>query len=431
MSLLVPVCAQSPDPSPSLDTAPLVQWFDGALESKAKELGIPGFAAGVIHKGNVVMKKLYGVRSLATGEVIEPHTVFQLGSVSKTLTGALMGVLLQKQMIHFEKPISPYVSNFDYCPETLTLKHVLTHTSGLPRFGFNSLIESEQHSRDGIFNRLARATPLCEPGMCYDYHNAAFGLVAPVVEKVTSQSFEDSLHSHVFEPLDMKTASASHQSLLEAENRASPHQKTKTGYTACSKYRHGYYEVAPAGGVNASLEDMLKFLNAMMGHRPDIIKPDILQVLHTPYTPAKDLFEKNPGNINRFKSSSYGIGFRIVDYEGHRIIFHGGWVKGFINIIAFMPEKDIGLVILQNAETAFPWTMAMSFFDKVIGIEGRVWEKAPLRAKKSTQVRALNIAHKKAHSLKTKRDAAQKENHSIKRRSHSRKARLGNAGGAS
>jgi len=335
------------------------------------------------------MSKTYGVRSLNTRALVTKDTVFQLGSVSKTLAGTLMGVLLQKGQLHLDKPLAAYLPNFGYAPESLKLRHVLTHSTGLPRFGFNSLIESERHGRDAIFERLGRTEAVCAPGECYDYHNTAYALTAPVVEHVTGQSFEEALTKHVLIPLGMARSSASYEKLIIHENRAYPHQKMKTGYIQCSKYRMGYYQVAPAGGVNASLNDMMSLLHALMGHRPDVLSAETLALMHTPYIAAKDIFEKNPTSVNRFRSSSYGLGFRILDYEGHKIIFHGGWIKGFINILAFMPEKNIGVVILQNAETSFPWKMAMSFFDKVLGIEGRSWDTRPKLQK---------IAHKKGKS---------------------------------
>ena len=355
----------------------IASWFEEKLVEDAQEKGIPGFAAGLIYGGEIVMTKTYGVRSLANRTPVTRDTVFQLGSVSKILASTLMGVLIQKGHLHLDKPLAAYLPEFGYAPDSLKLRHVLTHSTGLPRFGFNNLIEAERHDRDGIFERLGRAQAVCAPGECYDYHNAAYALTDPVIEKVTGKTFEEALNDYVLTPLKMTRTSASYEKLMQQEDRAHPHQKTKGGYIHCSKYRVGYYQVAPAGGGNASLNDMLSLLHALMGHRPDVLSAETLSMMHAPYIAAKDIFEKNPTSVNRFRSSSYGLGFRILDYEGHKIVFHGGWIKGFINIMAFMPDKNIGVVILQNAETSFPWKMAMSLFDKVLGIEGRSWDTRP------------------------------------------------------
>jgi beta-lactamase class C len=204
----------------------------------------------------------------------------------------------------------------------------------------------------------------------------------------------------------MHTASATMEDLLESPNRASPHQKDAHGKYHAVKYRKGYYEAAPGGGINASLRDMEHFLMLQLGHKGDFLPKEIMDLVHTPHMHAKDVFEKNPRNINRFRSSFYGIGWRILDYEGHKIVFHGGWVKGFINIILFIPEKDIGIVVLQNAETSLPWVVAMTFADTVLGVEGRIWEK-PSGAKKvlalTRPTKALKHMQQQRKLMKTSR----------------------------
>ncbi len=392
-----------------INLARILSHFEQKLIDMAHQKGIPGFAAGVVYQGNVVYTKCFGVRSIKTKAPITPATVFQLGSISKAITGTLMGMLHQKKLLQLDDKVATYIPSFSYQPNRLTLRHILTHTSGLPRYGFNALVESERLKRSQIFDRLQKVQGTCLPGKCYDYHNVAYSLSAPVVEAVTGKTYEEALKVHVFEPLGMVNASASFEGINRLENRASPHQKTRTGYIVSPSYRKGYYEVAPSGGVNASLSDMCTFLAAHMGTRQDILAPQTLAMLHTAYTPTKDILEKNPVNIKRFKGSFYGVGWRILDYEGHKIVFHGGWIKGFVNIIAFIPEKQVGVVILQNTETSFPWMMAMNFIDNILGIEGRDWARTPV-----SQNVTHRIAHNAVNKKKSRHSNAKKKNRKLK-----------------
>lgn len=368
--------------SEELDLRQVLPWFEKQLLETYEKKGIPGFAAGVVYQGKTVWIITKGVRSSETKEPVTHETVFQLGSVSKPIAGTLIGVLLQNKKITLEDRVRTHIPDFIQKQEepitqhidSLTIKHLLTHTSGIPRFGFNALIEKEI-PQDEIFSRLLRSRNVTPPGTSYDYHNVAYALQSLVVENVTGMSYNQALKTLVLDPLMMIGTTASLEGLMASPNRASPHIKTEKGFKVCKKYSKGYYTVAPAGGINSNVKDMCTFLGAHMGHRLDVLSSNTLQTLHTPYTYAKDIFEKNPGNTERFKGAFYGIGWRILVYQGHKIIFHGGWVRGFINIIAFIPDKQIGIVILQNADTSFPWVMAMTFFDKILGIEGRRWEK--------------------------------------------------------
>ncbi len=362
----------------SVNLQKIIPSFDQKLIALAKAKGIPGFAAVIVSQGKPVYTQCYGVTSLATQKPITPHTVFQLGSVSKTITSALFGVLFQKGLIAPQDKVSQYLPNFNYQPGVLTLHHLLTHTSGISRAGFNALVEAEKLKRDQIFERLGRSESATIPGTMYDYHNVAYGLIAPIIEAAIQQSYEDALRTYIFKPLNMHNASASYEGLMAQKNRAYPHQKTKSGgYTVCSQYRKGYYEIAPAGGVNASITDMAAFLASQMGAAPKTLTPQTLNMLHSPLIPAVDFFTRNPANRQKFKTSSYGMGWRVLDYRGTKILFHGGWVKGFSNIIAFLPSHQIGIVILQNAETSFHWIATMTLIDCILGIEGNHWGEKP------------------------------------------------------
>lgn len=366
-----------------------------ATETKAIALqqkkNVPGFAMGVVKGGQIVYAKGFGVRNINTGDPVNADTVFQLGSVSKVFAGTLVGILLERKFLHLDNKIKQYLPHYEFHDDT-SLRHVVTHTTGIPRYGFNAMIESGKKSREEVMDRLTKTELKCSPGTCYDYHNAMFSLVDMIIESAMGMSYEQVLQNYLLIPLGMTHTSLSHDDLLQHDNRAVPHIKTQNGTIACKGYRTEYYDFAPTAGVNTSLNDMLKFLQAALGHKTDVVSHATLKLIHTPLTAAKDIFERNPGNHKRFNASSYGIGWRILDYQGHKIVFHGGWVKGFINIIALLPEQDVGIVVLQNTETSFPWIVAMNFFDQVLGFPDREWDRkgavaSPLKKiKKQAQI---------------------------------------------
>ncbi len=341
----------------------VIPTFEKILNQASKKEKIPGFAIGIVNNGRVVYLKGFGYTSFGSKQPITPDTVFQLASLSKTISGALIGILNQHDYLTLEDLVSEYLPSFSLQPGQLKIQHVATHTSGVPRHGFASIVESHNHNKRAIIDYLATSKPICLPGACYDYHNTCFGLLEDIVKEATKKEFSENLHNYLLKPLKMNKTTMSYEDLLKETNKAWPHNKDAKGnLIKCKNHSPWYYKIVPAGGINSSARDMTQFIIAQLGYRPDIMTKKTLSLIYTPYTEAKDFFIRNPRNSKRFKSSHYGIGWRILEYEDQKILFHGGLVKGFHNIIALLPEKDIGIIILQNSATSFSWNMTMTFF---------------------------------------------------------------------
>jgi beta-lactamase class C len=248
--------------------------------------------------------------------------------------------------------------------DSLKIKHVLSHSSGLPRSGFDHLIETfAPHSK---LIRMLQTTRITAPiGKRHDYHNAMFSLINEIILAATRHSFQDCLSTYLLKPLNMNSTSATYAALLANPNRAFPHiQSTKNKMTPAGTYSTGYYSVAPAGGINSSIRDMAIFLKAQLGGYPAIINQNVLARLHEPLvpTPSKSLSVVN-GTRDKIKNSSYGLGWRLIDFNQKKMVYHAGWVKGFKNFIAFIPEEQVGIVVLHNSEIKFSPRLAMQFFD--------------------------------------------------------------------
>lgn len=343
--------------------------FEQKLLKTMRDKHIPGCAVAIVYKNQVVFMNGYGVRTLGKPEKIDPDTVFQLGSVSKPIAATLTALLENRGSLNINDPVSRHLPNF--ClngvkdREAVKIKHVLNHTTGLPRAGFNHLIETfASHAR---IIRTLQTTHVSAPvGKRFDYHNAMYSLISEITLASTRQSFPDALNNYLLNPLNMTHTSATYSGLLKISNRASPHLKTANGkFTVADGYSTGYYGVAPAGGINSSVRDMSTFLKAQMGGFPNVLNSNTLARLQQPLipTPNHSLSAVN-GARDKIQNSSYGLGWRIIDFNQHKLVYHGGWVKGFKNFIAFMPDHEVGIVILHNSETnGFANRLAMQFLD--------------------------------------------------------------------
>lgn len=347
----------------------VISQFEQKLLKTLRDKNIPGCAIAIVYKNQIVFMNGYGVRTIGKTDKIDVDTVFQLGSVSKPIAATLTALLEKQGILNINDPVARYLPNFSLngIPNAtaLKIKHILSHSSGLPRSGFNHLIETfAPHAR---LIRTLQTTRISAPvGKRYDYHNAMFSLITEITLAATRHSFQDNLSTYLLKPLNMYNTTSTYSGLLKTTNRASPHIRNHKGkMMPAGSYSTGYYSVAPAGGINSSVRDMATFLKAQLGGYPNLLDKATIARLHEPLipTPSTSLNAVN-GARDKIKNSHYGLGWRIIDFNQKKLIYHGGWVKGFKNFIALIPEHQIGIVILHNSENkGFSNRLAMQFLD--------------------------------------------------------------------
>jgi beta-lactamase class C len=356
------------------DLSIILEQFEKELLEVSKKKKIPGFAVGIVQQNQIVYLKGFGVQNLRTKHLITPYTIFQIASISKPIAGTLMTMLHMQKLLSLEDPVVQYMPHFTLEAGKLKVRHLLTHTSGLPRQGFNQFIESKNYSRADIIYQLKKTKVIGPPGSYFDYHNASFSLLEEVIESATQQGFSSNLRDRLLIPLGMNRTTLSYEELQQETDKAHPHVINDQGkLVPCKTYSQGYYKAISAGGINSCVADMCQFMIAQLGYKPEVISQEVLTFLHQPFIQAPDFFIKFRETSKRFKSSYYGLGWRILDYENHRLLFHGGLLKGFVNVLILLPEQGIGIIILQNCERPFAWRMAMGFVDRILGLPAKVW----------------------------------------------------------
>jgi beta-lactamase class C len=394
---------------PTKNIAPILATLDNHIRTQVQKKHIPGCAIAVVYKNQVIFMNAYGVKSIGQQDKIDLDTIFQLGSVSKPIAATLASVLENKGLLKLDDPVHYYLPRFSLkslqsSTSTLKIKHILSHSTGVPRAGFNNLIEAHA-SQDSILKALQN-TPVRTPaGRRYDYHNAMFGLVmSEITEATTHSSFKNALQINLLQPLNMTKTSSTLQGLLRNANRAFPHVRNRKGYlTPCTSYSKSYYTVSPAGGINSSIKDMAIFLKAQLGGYPQVLNHHMLKRIQTPQIHTNNNVLSTSSKLpHLIKDARYALGWRVVDFAHHKLIFHGGWVKGFTNFIGFMPDHNIGIVILHNGETRFSSKTAMKFFELFLEVPTpkksiTLVKKATKKVKKS-KIKRTHQTHRKRHS---------------------------------
>lgn len=350
-------------------TAVLPQ-FDRDVERIFGAYHVPGAAVAVVQNGKVVYVKTLGVGSTSKGNPVDEHTVFRIASVSKTFAAVLAGQAAYEGQINFNAPLSRYLPGFRLKYDSknqLTVRNVLSHTAGLPHNANDNLLESGV-SYPELLQRTERLGAACPIGRCFGYQNILYSTIGDVLARQLGHPYPELLKNRLFGPLGMQDASASRWNMLNGTNVAVPHVSGARNWSPMA-ITQPYYNVLPAAGVNASISDMSKYLAAVMGHRPDVIPPAVMQELTKPVirSPKEGITSK--WRQTRIKNPMYGMGWRVFQYNGnHKMIFHAGGLRGVRARLGFLPEKDVGLVMLWNANVSYPEVLMPMLFDRLLDL---------------------------------------------------------------
>lgn len=352
-------------PKSLIDTA-FNRLLDIQMAENLHQYQCPGAAVLVMKNNQVIFEKSYGTKSRFSPDTINASSVFRLGSVSKGFAGILAAILIDKNIIQLEDPLTLYIPEIKIKAKSkdqiLRVQHILTHSSGLTEHAFSNLVDNNK-DMNTIINYLNRLTPRDSTGKAYAYQNATFGLIEKVVESATGMTFTEALDFYLFSPLEMCNTTCTFDEICNTKNVCTGHKFSgdKVGFTPIIIKPH-YYNVVSAGGINANLNDMEKWLNAVMGFRPDVISPNARAIAFTPYintSHEKKYFNEWPG----IKNSHYGLGWRLITTQTNNIVYHGGLVNGFRTEIAFDKDKEIGIVILYNSLCGYSNKSIHDFFE--------------------------------------------------------------------
>ena len=324
----------------------LTEFEEHTLKSLVRT-GAPGVAIAVVKDTSVVYLKGFGVRQVGLPDSIDVHSVFRLASVSKCFAPILTGLLVEEGILSWDDPVIRYVPDFKLkkYTDSLTIRHVLSHTTGLPYHTYTNLIEDGMDLQS-MLARLRDVELTDEPGEIYSYQNVAYSLIAEVIRGATGKSYEQLMKERIFQPLKMGDASITYQDILLNKNVARPHHLWRKGWRVTS-INDTYYNVSPAGGINASISDMAKWMKVLVAGNQRFIGPETLGEIFTPFVKARSKNRNFRKWVER-ADSHYALGWRVLNFSADTLLYHGGYVNGYRSEIAIDRANNIGICVLSN-----------------------------------------------------------------------------------
>ena len=341
-------------------TDSIVSHYDNLLAPLIDSSGTVGAAVVITHAGRIEYLKCFGLKKAAGNNPVDENTIFRLASVSKTVTGVLAGILDKEGMISLDDRVIDYLPGFrlkdSVNTHDLTIRHVLSHTSGLVPHAYDNLVEAGYPLKT-IMDSLKYVNISDIPGKLYGYQNVIFSLYDTISEAVSGMKFNDLLQEKVFGPFGMHNASAGFQSFKESYNKALPHSRQRV-----LSLNDRYYNTNPAAGINASISDMGRFLLAVTGYRSQVLPVPVADTMLSPQvlSPLRRVYLRKWDGV---ESKHYGLGWRIIGYKGHQIGYHGGYVQGYQAEIAVCREEGLGIAFLTNSPNGVASGVVPMFLD--------------------------------------------------------------------
>lgn len=380
----MPVAAMSPaaleraighDHGQPLPAAFDVAQFEAMAQQIVADQRVPGLAMAIVHNGRVLSSRGFGVTDTRAAEPVDAHTVFRLASLSKGFAGTLAGLLVQDGTLRWDTKLTQYMPDFrlrdPMAAQSVTVADVLSHRVGLPHNTYDRDLEAYVDYRT-LTQKLAHAPMTCQPGTCYAYQNIAFSLVGDIVFGATGKFYDEEVQRRLLKPLGMNDASLGLEGIQASARWARPHVRGGKGWVPVNP-KPTYYRVSPAAGVNASASDMAQWLLAQTGHRPDVLPAPLLATLHQPLVSTPSETRGSAWRRTRVSEAGYGLGWRVYDYAGHRLVFHGGAVQGYRGVVAMLPDRDLGIALMWNGESSLPSGMVPTILDRALGLSGQRW----------------------------------------------------------
>ena len=347
--------------------------LDARIQQLMQDPAMVGLAIAVVEDGEIRFAKGYGETVAGSGDPVTTDTVFRWASLSKGVAADMVALLADQNQLSLYEPVGRYAASL-HLPggneQRATVTDLLSHRLGLFGHAQDPRLEEgwEPHYLRGT---LATLHNICAPGTCHAYQNVAYDAASEIVEQVTGKSYAEAVQERLFGPLGMRSTSMTREGLMRAPSWARPHVGGRSSRPI--EVTDYYYRVPAAGGVNGSIADLAVWMLAQMGAAEDVLPERVLQVVQAPRANTPGETGRRRKFRERTRASAYGLGWRIIDYAGHRVIGHHGGVRGYRSMIMFDPALRSGVVALWNSSTSKPNALEYEVMDMVYRLDRRDW----------------------------------------------------------
>lgn len=375
------------------------QFSKGALESQidriirqfVEEEDFQG-AVLVGHQGDILYQDAFGLANREWNVENTVDTKFNLASISKQFTAALILQLAEEGKIDLKKTIADYYSEYRQdIGQQVTLHQLLTHQSGIPNYTSLPFVWSDslyrKYSKEELIAKFASGNLEFEPGSRYQYNNSGYLILSYIIEKVTGQSFSQVFKERIVQPLGLKNTGVDDRRQIISQ-RADGYNKTSEGYE--NVYSMYMQNLQGAGNLYGTIGDLYRWDQAL--YQTQLLSKKSLNQMTRPYT------DVNQQWISPYENRyGYGVGIAKIPFSPDKtatMIFHSGHIRGFSGFYARFPEEEFAVIILSNTGEVSTARLNLISLEVAQMLDQQLSPvaKAPKKRKKAKEIAVNNLA---------------------------------------
>jgi CubicO group peptidase (beta-lactamase class C family) len=312
-----------------------------AAEMRAEK--IPGLALAVVGDGKTIKSRGYGLANIELDVSVKPETIFQTGSVGKQFTATAVMMLVEDGKLRLDDPIGKYLSGAPATWKNITVRNLLTHTSGIHDYETESLKKKgaafinlrNDYTEEELFKKFSGLPLDFPPGSKWNYSNSGYVILGILIHKVTGQFYGDVLQERIFRPLGMSyTRIISEADVIR--NRAAGYRLVN-GEIKNQQWVSPMLNTTADGALYTNIVDMARWDAALYTEK--LLKKGSLDQMWTAVC------------LNDGKTADYGFGWDVTSANGHRLIEHGGAWQGFTTQISRYVDDKFTVIVLTNLDS--------------------------------------------------------------------------------
>jgi CubicO group peptidase (beta-lactamase class C family) len=305
--------------------------IDDYVKAQMEQRRIPGLALAIVKEGRATKYEAYGLANLELKAPAHKDTVFEIGSVTKQFTAALIVMLAESGKLGLDDKITKFFDNTPPSWQGITIRHLLTHTSGLRNYtGLPGFEVTKKLDAQKFVATIGAESLESKPGEAFKYCNSGYNLAGYIIEKVTGKTYWEVLRGRILEPLSMR-ATTSRDLKPIVENRADGYE-VENGKLI--NRDSDLTDVFAAGAIVSTVGDMLKWNAALDSGK--LLSDRSRAAMWAPFT------------LNSGVKYPYGFGWRLDDHKGRRTIWHSGSTAGFTASLLRFPDEKLAIIVLCN-----------------------------------------------------------------------------------
>ncbi len=315
--------------------------------------GSPGCVVAVIDSHRIVYSKAFGLANLEHDVPNTIETIFDIGSNAKQFTATAILLLEEEGILSIDDDVHKYIPELPAYPWPITLRHLLTHTSGIRDYFelmmLKGVFVGNQYPNRYYLDLICRQPELnFRSGEMQMYSNSGFILLAEIVRRVSGRTLAEFARERIFEPLGM-----THTRFVEDASVIIPHRAASYGSLPSGGYWQGVSIATNNGdgGILSTLADLARWDRNFYDNQLGRKSPLLLRRLQEPFV------------LNSGDTIPWGLGLRLGEHHGLPVIFHGGAYFGFRSEILRFPDQQFTVIVLANSDKAVAWTLAYQVAD--------------------------------------------------------------------